>query len=72
MLQKFNSPFGIFIISAIIGLGLAGLFRRACKGEKCEKVKGPRLAEVQNMSFKVGEKCYTYIPEVVECEDTIQ
>ena len=68
MLEKFNTPYGVIIFSILIGLGLAGLFRQVCDGSDCEKTIGPNLRDVEGTSYRIGEKCYLYQPEVVSCE----
>lgn len=58
---------GSVIISVILGLGLAALFRRACKGGRCIVVKSPKLDELNKYVYKVDDDCYKYTPHVVPC-----
>lgn len=58
---------GSIIISVILGLGLAALFRRACKGGRCIVVKSPKLDDLNKFVYKVDDDCYKYTPHVVPC-----
>ncbi len=59
---------GSLILSALLGLGLAALFRSACRGDGCVVVRAPNLAEVQRHTYQVSQDaCYKYTPEVVPC-----
>lgn len=58
---------GSIVISIVLGLGLAALFRRACKSGSCVVIKAPKLEEVQKYFYKVGDDCFKYTPYVVEC-----
>jgi hypothetical protein len=64
-----HSETGGIIISIILGLGLAALFRRVCKGNNCVVIKGPSLAEVNKYYYKIQEDCFKYTPYVVPCDD---
>ena len=55
------------IISIILGIGLASLFRQACKGDKCVVVKGPRIKEIEKHIYKIDDKCYKYKPIATMC-----
>ena len=46
--QSLHSSKGRIIISIILGLGLASLFRRVCNDRNCMVFKGPSLEEVNN------------------------
>lgn len=61
---------GSIIISVILGLGLAALFRRACHGGSCVVIKAPKREEIQQYYYKIDDDCYKYTPYVVECGKT--
>ena len=44
--KALNSDTGKILISVLLGLGLASLFREACKGDKCINFEGPFLEDV--------------------------
>ena len=58
---------GSIVISVILGLGIASLFRKVCRTRDCIVIKGPELKEVQNKVFKFEDKCYTYEPTATKC-----
>lgn len=68
MLALLKTEQGKRIISFVIGLGLAALFRKVCKDGNCVIVQGPPLEEVENKIFKMDSKCYRYKAEVTKCD----
>ena len=54
------SPFGRIIISIVLGLGLATLFRRVCKERDCMVFKAPELDKINDQIFKFAGKCYKF------------
>jgi hypothetical protein len=62
-----NSVTGSYIISVILGLGLAALFRKACKDNNCIVIKGPAIDEVNKHFYKINDNCYRYSPVFTEC-----
>jgi hypothetical protein len=67
MLQLLKSDTGRKLISFVIGLGLAALFRKVCKDGNCVIIQGPPLEEVENKIFKMDSKCYRYKAEATTC-----
>lgn len=57
----------IFLVSIILGIGLASLFRQVCKTGKCLLIKGPSLHDVEKKMYKIDERCYTYTPSASLC-----
>ncbi len=68
MLQLLKTESGRKIISFVIGLGLAALFRKVCKDGNCMIIQGPPLEEVENKVFKMESKCYRYKAEATTCD----
>ena len=62
-----NNYLGRVIISIIWGLGLATLFRRACKGRNCIIIKAPDPKEIKNSTYRFNDKCYTFKSTAVSC-----
>jgi len=62
------SQFGKYIISILLGLGLASLFRRACHDKTCYKFEGPNIEQIKGKTFKFNDKCYTYKAEAKTCD----
>lgn len=65
--KALDSEFGAIAISVVLGLGLATLFRTACKDGKCVVITNPPKAETDNYYYKVDEDCYKYTPVATEC-----
>lgn len=55
------------VISIILGLGLAALFRQVCNDERCKIIKGPSLREIEKNIYKIDERCYKYKPMASQC-----
>lgn len=62
------TPTGKIILSIILGLGIASLFRTACKGRNCVAYYAPPLDEMKDQTFKYDGKCYQYEPNQVKCD----
>lgn len=67
MLKALNTPTGSIVVSVILGLGLAAIFRRACKGDRCIVIKGPMPADINKFVYKIEDDCYKYTPYAVHC-----
>lgn len=63
-----KSKEGVIVVSIILGLGLASLFRQVCNGPHCVVVKGPNSDEISNHVYKISDDCFKYVPKVVDCE----
>lgn len=61
---------GAIVVSVLLGLGLAALFRSACTGNNCIVIQGPDPAEVSKHVYKVKDGCYTYTPYVTPCAES--
>ena len=55
-----ETNYGINLISIILGLGLASMFRKVCRNKGCVVIKGPELSDVKDKVFKFDNKCYQY------------
>ena len=42
---------GRFILSVILGLGLASLFRKFCEGKNCYKFIGPEQNNIRDLKY---------------------
>jgi hypothetical protein len=49
-----------YIISVILGLGLATLFRKVCNDRNCLIFKAPNINSIKNKIFKHNNKCYKF------------
>ena len=62
----YSTP-GQYIISVLLGLGLATLFRKACTDRSCIVFKDPSLNEIKGKTFKYGDKCYKFRERAHPC-----
>ena len=60
---------GKIIISIILGLGLATLFRKVCKDRDCIVFKAPDIKKIHNQIFKFEGKCYKFSEEIERCDN---
>ena len=63
-----NNPIGRIIVSVVLGLGLASLFRKACGSKNCIVIKGPTIGEVEKYYYKIDDECYKYTPYASKCD----
>ena len=67
-LSKFvHTESGKYLMSIILGFGLATLFRTVCKGKNCLIVKAPPLDDIQDKIYKHQGKCYKFTPVTTKC-----
>jgi len=64
------SGFGRNLISILLGLGLATLFRKACKDRSCLSFNGPVISEIDGKTYQFGEYCYKYDLIPAKCDST--
>lgn len=65
-----NTPLGNIFISIILGLGLATLFRKVCNDKNCIVFNGPVISDIEDKTYKHGDKCYKYSIESDKCDST--
>jgi hypothetical protein len=59
---------GKIIISCILGLGLASLFKKVCIDDNCLIIKSHPQNEIVGHTFKTADnKCYQYKPIPISC-----
>lgn len=67
-IKKFiNSESGRILLSVILGLGLATLFRKSCQGKRCMQFVGPKIQDIEDKVYKFENKCYSYKPKPETC-----
>ena len=62
-----HSETGKYLMSIILGLGLATLFRSVCKGKECIFYYAPPLEELDDEIYKFDNKCYKFEKNAVKC-----
>jgi hypothetical protein len=67
-LDKFiNSYTGKIIMSILLGLGLATIFRAVCRGKECRVIAAPPIEEIENQVYRFNNKCYNIEKNAVKC-----
>ncbi len=67
-LGKFvHSERGRIIMSILLGLGLATLFRTVCKDNDCIVFHAPPLDDFKDKIYKNNDKCVKYTPVATKC-----
>jgi hypothetical protein len=64
----FESNTGRYMMSIILGLGLASLFRTVCKEKNCLLFKAPPLENIEGKVFQFDDQCYRYRPVAARCD----
>lgn len=70
LLNLVQNRFGKLIISLMLGLGLASLFRRSCENKKCLVFVPPDMESLKKDVYKHNGKCFKYKSEAVRCDKT--
>jgi len=70
--QIINSKEGKYIISIILGLGLATMFREVCKDKTCMVFKAVGEKEIKDKIYKYDNKCYKYSLKSSSCNTNKQ
>lgn len=58
---------GKLFVSILLGLGLASLFRSACKNRKCIVFRHPEIDNIDGKIFKSDNRCFTYSLKSEKC-----
>jgi hypothetical protein len=68
-LDKFvHSSTGKYIMSMLLGIGLATFFRAMCKGDNCVIKHAPPLEEIEDKIYRFDKKCYNYEKNAMQCD----
>jgi hypothetical protein len=58
---------GKIMMSILLGLGLASLFRTICKNKECIIFHAAPLDDFKDKIYKNNDKCYKYTPVATKC-----
>jgi hypothetical protein len=64
------TPVGKILISVILGLGMASLFRTVCNNQNCMEFRGPIIDDVKDRIFQYGDDCYKYKQRATTCDES--
>lgn len=67
--RLFYTKLGQIMISMLFGLAFAFIFQKACKDKKCVTIESPPMAEIKQTTYRIGNKCYNYVPRMIACEE---
>ena len=68
ILRSMHTNLGKIIISIILGIGLASLFRKACQSRSCLVFEAPPLEEVSKSTYQHDGRCYRFTEKSVACD----
>ena len=68
-LDKFvHSATGRYVMSVLLGIGLATIFRKTCVGKDCVTYNAAPAEEIDGQTYKFDNKCYTLEKNTVNCD----
>ena len=59
---------GKYVMSMLLGFGLASLFRTVCKDKNCILFQAPPLEEIKDKIYGHENKCYKYTATPAKCD----
>jgi serine/threonine-protein kinase RIO1 len=65
-----KSNTGKYVMSILLGIGLATIFRSVCKGKECSVYMAPALDEIEDKIYKFDGKCYKFERLSKNCDST--
>lgn len=69
-LEKFfNSDTGRLLLSIMLGLGVAGLFKMSCDNRSCIVYKAPEFKQEKKI-IKYNDKCYAVHEKMINCAES--
>lgn len=66
-LKLMAAPGVATVLSFVLGVGLAAMFRPVCKGPECVVVRGPPVQDIRDAVYQFGTKCVEFKPRAVGC-----
>ncbi len=64
----FRSETGVKLLSIMLGLGIAGLFKMSCDSRSCLVFKGPQFTN-ENKTVKLNKDCYSVSENIINCDE---
>jgi hypothetical protein len=66
IIKFFKSSLGMKLLSILLGLGLASLFKMSCDSRSCLVFKAVELNE--DRILRSGDKCYKAVETIKKCD----
>lgn len=63
---------GKYLMSILLGLGLASLFRIVCKDKNCLIYHAPPLEKIKDKIFNINGKCVKYNAISTKCNNNLK
>lgn len=67
ILNIVRTKYGQILLSIILGIGLASIFRKTCKAAGCFNFVSPSASNVEKNVYIHDGTCYKFSPETVHC-----
>lgn len=67
ILKAVDTRVGRIVISVILGIGLASIFRKVCNTRDCLVFEAPPMNEVTKNTYKYNGRCYRFQESPVAC-----
>jgi len=67
LLKAVNTRAGRIVVSVILGIGLASIFRKVCNSRDCLVFEAPPMKEVTENTYRYNGKCYRFEESPVAC-----
>ena len=58
---------GKYIMSLLLGIGLASFFRFICNDKNCIEFVGPPIDKIKDNVYQNNDKCYKLVPTATKC-----
>jgi hypothetical protein len=58
------------VFSVLMGIFVILLIRPICKDGSCVSFKAPAVKEIKEHAYKIGDRCYKFVPKEAECPKT--
>jgi hypothetical protein len=68
LLNAVKTQLGKNLISIILGIGLASIFRKACENERCLVFKAPSVNSIKNNIYQHDNSCFKFNERSVNCD----
>jgi len=67
ILGSIHTKFGKYLVSTILGIGLASIFRKGCHNEECLVFSAPHHQDITDNIYRHNSKCYRFDSSSVSC-----
>ena len=72
ILKSMHTEFGRYLISVILGIGLASIFRKSCDARNCLVFNAPPFKDIKDSVYNHNGRCYRFEEKSVTCRPDIR